>query len=63
MKGLNRSTDVWRRSVLGWARKTTILLNLLDVELRANTKVWALGQRLEFDKVALGATDWLEVEK
>ena len=37
-----------------------ILLTLLDIKLRANTK---LGQRLEFEKEALGATDWLEVEK
>lgn len=63
MKGLNRSMDIWRKSVLGWARKMMILLNLLHIELRANTKVWALGQRLEFEKEALGATDWLEVEK
>ena len=58
MRGLNRSMDVWR-SVLGWVRKM-ILLTLLDIKLRANTK---LGQRLEFEKEALGATDWLEVEK
>lgn len=58
MRGLNRSMDVWR-SVLGWLRKM-ILLTLLDIKLRANTK---LGQRLEFEKEALGATDWLEVEK
>ena len=62
MRGLHRSMDVWRRSVLGWVRKM-ILLNLLDIKLRANTKVWVLGQRLEFEKEALGATDWLEVEK
>jgi len=61
MRGLNRSMDIWR-SVLGWVRKM-ILLNLLDIKLRANTKVWVLGQRLEFEKEALGATDWLEVEK
>lgn len=48
--------------MLGWVRKM-ILLNLLDIKLRANTKVWVLGQRLEFEKEALGATDWLEVEK
>ena len=58
MRGLNRSMDVWR-SVLGWLRKM-ILLTLLDIKLRANTK---LGQRLEFEKEALGATEWLEVEK
>lgn len=62
MRGLHRSMDVWRRSVLGWVRKM-ILLNLLDIKLRANTKVWVLAQRLEFEKEALGATDWLEVEK
>lgn len=62
MRGLHRSMDVWRRSVLGWVRKM-ILLNLLDIKLRANTKVWILAQRLEFEKEALGATDWLEVEK
>lgn len=61
MRGLNRSMDIWR-SVLGWVRKM-ILLNLLDIKLRANTKVWVLGQRLEFEKEVLGATDWLEVEK
>ena len=61
MRGLNRSMDIWR-SELGWVRKM-ILLNLLDIKLRANTKVWVLGQRLEFEKEALGATDWLEVEK
>lgn len=33
------------------------------LKLRANTKVWGLGQRLELEKEALGATDWLEVEK
>lgn len=54
--------DVWRRSVLGRVRKM-ILLNLLGIKLRANTKVWILAQRLEFEKEALGATDWLEVEK
>ena len=54
--------DVWRRSVLGRVRKT-ILFNLLGIKLRANTKVWVLAQRLEFEKEALGATDWLEVEK
>lgn len=62
MRGLHRSMDVWRRSVLGWVRKM-ILLNLLGIKLRANTKVWILAQRLEFEKEALGATDWLEVEK
>lgn len=62
MRGLHRSMDVWRRSVLGWVRKM-ILLNLLGIKLRANTKVWVLAQRLEFEKEALGATDWLEVEK
>lgn len=62
MRGLHRSMDVWRRSVLRWVRKM-ILLNLLDIKLRANTKVWILAQRLEFEKEALGATDWLEVEK
>ena len=61
MRGLNRSMDIWR-SVLWWVRKM-ILLNLLDIKLRANTKVWVLGQRLEFEKEVLGATDWLEVEK
>ena len=62
MRGLHRSMDVWRRSVLGRVRKM-ILLNLLGIKLRANTKVWVLAQRLEFEKEALGATDWLEVEK
>ena len=61
MRGLNRSMDIWS-SVLWWVRKM-ILLNLLDIKLRANTKVWVLGQRLEFEKEVLGATDWLEVEK